>query len=509
MDKVEGKKPTILIADDNRDVNEVVKSTLCEYGYDVIQAYNGREAIDAFSKHRPDLVFLDYRMPEMDGIDSLVEIKKIDENATVVFITGEGSEDVAVKAMKAGANDYITKPISLTELVHITGKLIKEHEILLENIRLKTRGDAYKDYLVTIAHTMGEAVITIDSRGTIQFMNAMARKFWGNLEEMKNKPVDVIIPDPTLDIFADIKQAFSEGTDNFQNEYAFRKVDGTIFSGLLTASALRSEKYAGGIVLVVRDLTDIEMMRRQIINAEKLASLGKVVEGVAHEIRNSLTSLGGFSRRLSKSVGPESTQQVYVDYIIEDVKRLESMIMDIEEYVNYTKIHRPNFQVTKIEDIIDEALIKTFGSGKFTGVAYEVSVPEDLDEIEADHNYLVEAFWHLFVNACESMQGKGSMEINVSLHPHYLIVDVNDSGKGIPNEDIKDIFNPFYTSKVRGAGLGLSKVYMIIEEHGGFITVQSSVGKGTRIRVFLARRRVVKTLPPQNSQIGGGSWSKD
>ncbi|HHO77124.1 MAG TPA: hybrid sensor histidine kinase/response regulator [Deltaproteobacteria bacterium] len=498
MDKAEAKKATILIADDNRDVNEVVKSTLCEYGYAVIQAYDGREAIDAFLKHRPDLTFLDYRMPEMDGIDALVEIKKIDDNAEVVFITGEGSEDVAVKAMKAGANDYITKPISLTDLVHITGKLINEHEILMENIRLKTRGDAYKDYLVTITHTMGEAVITIDNKGLIQFMNAMARKFWGNLEEMKNKPVDVVIPDPSLDIFAEIKQAFSEGIDNFQNEYAFRKEDGSIFSGLLTASALRSEKYAGGIVLVVRDLTDIEMMRRQIINAEKLASLGKVVEGVAHEIRNSLTSLGGFSRRLSKSVGPESTQRVYVDYIIEDVKRLESMIMDIEEYVNYTKIHRPNFSLTKIEDIIDEALIKTFCSGKFTGVAYEVNIPEELEEIDADHDYLVEAFWHLFVNACESMQGKGSIEINVSLHPHYLIVDVNDSGKGIPNEDIKDIFNPFYTSKVRGAGLGLSKVYMIIEEHGGFITVQSSVGKGTRIRVFLARKRFVKTVPAGN-----------
>ena len=509
MEKVEEKKPTILIADDNRDVNEVVKSTLCEYGYDVIQAYDGREAIDAFLKYRPDLIFLDYRMPEMDGIDALVEIKRIDVNAFVVFITGEGSEDIAVKAMKAGANDYISKPISLTDLIHITGKLIKEHEILMENIRLKTRGDAYKDYLVTITHTMGEAVITIDSNGTIQFMNAMARKFWGNLEEMKNKPVDVIIPDPNQDIFADIKQAFSEGIDNFQNEYAFRKMDGTIFSGLLTASALRSEKYAGGIVLVVRDLTDIEIMRRQIINAEKLASLGKVVEGVAHEIRNSLTSLGGFSRRLGKSVGSDSTQRVYVDYIIEDVKRLESMIMDIEEYVNYTKIHRPNFSGTKIEDIIDEALIKTFGSGKFRGIAYEVNVPEDIDEIEADHNYLVEAFWHLFVNACESMEDKGSMEINVSLHPHYLIVDVNDSGKGIPNEDIKDIFNPYYTSKVRGAGLGLSKVYMIIEEHGGFITVQSTEGKGTRIRVFLARKRFVKTVSPQNSPITESPWSKD
>ena len=499
MEELVGKKWKILLADDSRDVNEAVKETLVEYGFDVVQAFDGEEAFDLYCREKPDLAFLDYLMPKMDGIDVLEEIRTVDPDALVVLITGEGTEEIAVKAMKAGAADYITKPFSVPYLVHIANKLIRDHEMHLDNIRLKTRGDAYKDYLVTITETMGEAVLTIDAKGTIQFMNSMARKLWGTLEEMKNKPVDVLIPDPSVDIFTDIRGAYSNGSDYFQNEYAFRKADGGIFSGLLSASFLKSEKYAGSIVLVIRDLTDIEMMRRQVINAEKLASLGKVVEGVAHEIRNSLTSLGGFSRRLSKSVGAESAEKVYVDYIIDDVKRLETMIMDIEEYVNYTKIHRPNFSMTNIEDIVDEALIKTFGSGKFSQVAYEVGVPQGLEEIYADHDYLVEAFWHLFVNACESMDGKGSLTVNVSLHPHYIIVDVVDTGKGIPSEEIKDIFNPFYTSKARGAGLGLSKVYMIIEEHGGFITVNSSVNKGTRMRVFLSRKRMLKVHGAQDT----------
>jgi PAS domain S-box-containing protein len=504
MDEKQKKTWKILMADDNRQVNDVVRETLAEYGFEVIQAFDGKQAYAAFEEKKPDLVFLDYLMPEIDGLGVLKKIKHKDPNAFVVFITGEGSEDVAVQAMKAGASDYITKPLSPPDLVHVANKLIREHEILLENIRLKNRGDAYKDYMVTITETMGEAVVTTDSKGTVQFMNSMARKFWGELSEMKNKPVDVLIPDPGVHILQDIMQAFSGGLDRFEQEYAFRKIDGNIFSGLLSASPLKSEKYAGGTVLVVRDLTDIEMMRRQIINAEKLASLGKVVEGVAHEIRNSLTSLGGFSRRLSRSVGENSTQKVYVDYIIEDVKRLEAMIMDIEEYVNYTKIHRPNFVKTDIQEVIDEALIKTFGSGRFSGIAYEVNMPEHLEEIEADHNYLVEAFWHLFVNACESMQGKGVMEITVSLHAQYLIVDVIDSGRGIPSDEVKDIFNPFYTSKVRGAGLGLSKVYMIIEEHGGFITVNSAEGKGTRIRVFLSRKHAAKGVSIPSAELIGG-----
>jgi PAS domain S-box-containing protein len=487
----------ILVADDNRELNDAIREMLVEYGFDVVQAFDGEEAFDLYSQTRPDLTFLDYLMPKMDGVDVLEEIMTIDPDALVIFITGEGSEDTAVQAMKAGAKDYVTKPFSMQYLVHTARKLIKDHELQLENVRLKARGDAYKDNLVTITETMGEAVLTIDAKGTVQFMNHMARKLWGPLEDMKNKPVDVLIPDPTVDLFSDIREAASGGEGYFQNEYTFRKADGTIFSGLLSASLLKSEQYSGSIVLVIRDLTDIEMMRRQVINAEKLASLGKVVEGVAHEIRNSLTSLGGFSRRLGKSVDANSAEKVYVDYIIEDVKRLESMILDIEEYVNYTKIHRPEFAMTHIEDVIENALIKTFGSGKFSGVAYEVNVPSGLEEVYADHDFLVEAFWHLFTNACESMDGKGSLTVNVSLHPHYLIIDVVDTGKGIPSDEIKEIFNPFYTSKPRGAGLGLSKVYMIIEEHGGFITVNSSPNQGTRMRVFLSRKRGIKPLQTQ------------
>jgi len=497
MEETREKKWTIMVADDNRDLNDAMREMLIEHGFDVVQAFDGEEAFDLYSQTRPALVFLDYLMPKMDGVDVLEEIMTVDPDALVVFITGEGSEDTAVQAMKAGAKDYVTKPFSMQYLVHTAKNFIKEHELQMENLRLKARGDAYRDNLVTITETMGEAVITIDARGTVQFMNLMARKFWGSIEEMRGKPVDVLIPDPNVDLFEDIRDAAITGDGYFQNEYTFRKADGNIFSGLLSASPLKGEKASGSMVLVIRDLTDIEMMRRQVINAEKLASLGKVVEGVAHEIRNSLTSLGGFSRRLSKSVDRNSAEKIYVDYIIEDVKRLESMILDIEEYVNYTKIHRPEFTMTRIEDIVESALIKTFGSGKFSGVAYEVNIPPDLEEIYADHDFLVEAFWHLFVNACESMDGKGSLTVNTSLHPHYLILDVIDTGRGIPSDEIKEIFNPFFTSKPRGAGLGLSKVYMIIEEHGGFITVSSSVNQGTRMRVFLSRRRGHKTIQHQ------------
>src|SRR5512137_654695 len=107
----------IMIADDNRDVNEAIKETLADYGFTVVQAFDGDEAFDLYSKEKPDLTFLDYLMPKMDGVDALEEIRTIDPNALVVLITGEGTEDIAVQAMKAGAADYITKPFSMQYLV--------------------------------------------------------------------------------------------------------------------------------------------------------------------------------------------------------------------------------------------------------------------------------------------------------------------------------------------------------------------------------------------------------
>ncbi|MEA2101028.1 MAG: response regulator [Thermodesulfobacteriota bacterium] len=494
--RLKGKR--ILVADDDRNVNEVMKDMLEEYGGDVIQAFDGASAVDLFIENLPDMVLLDYRMPKMDGMDVLKEIQARNPNALVVFMTGEGSEHVAVAAMKAGAKDYITKPISFPEFIPVVVKLFHDYDVQQENLELKARGDAYKAYLVTLSETMGEALITTDSLGNILYMNFMARKLWGSEKKMKGSPAGILFYDKDEYILENIVDALSGELHWFENEYTFRKTDGSTFSGLLTASALKKKDNKGGLVIVVRDLTEIDDMRRQMINAEKMASLGKVVEGVAHEIRNSLTSLGGFSRRLDRCLNKEMPERVYLTYILEDVKRLETMIMDIENYVNYTKIHRPRFAMTGLEDIIDKALIKTMGAGKFKGITYNVNMPEHIGEIHADHNYLVEAFWHLFVNACEAMGDNGLLDIDISKNTNFIIVDIKDVGKGIPKEDIKEIFNPFYTSKVQGAGLGLSKVYMIIEEHGGFITVDSSEQTGTKMRVFLPIKKTLKTRPPRD-----------
>jgi PAS domain S-box-containing protein len=491
------KKRKVLVIDDNQTVNQVIADYLKEYGLMVNQAYDGPSAIEMFDRERHDLVFLDYRMPGMDGLEVLKEIKNLDMNAFVVFMTGEGSEDVAVTAMKSGAIDYLTKPISFTGLAHLTGKLIKEHDLLLENIKLKAISEAHKNYIVGITETLGEAVITTNPAGRIDFMNSTAIRLWGVTGSMIGQDIGILFHNVNRDIFTELNSALDEGLERYEVECLFKKLDGCTFPGFMTASRINIDPYHDYIVVVVRDLSDIEEMRRRMINTEKLASLGKVVEGVAHEIRNSLTSLGGFSRRLSNVIQDSEEPKLYLGYIMDDVSRLENVIHEIEEYVNYTKIHKPQFVQIDIRDVIAEALQKTFADGTFQGIRYVVNTPAELSHIQADRDFMIEAFGNLIRNACETMGQDGLLEINVGIDPEYMVVDVIDSGKGIPPDEIKEIFNPFFTTKQKGAGIGLTKVYMIMEEHGGYISVKSTVGKGTRMRVYLPRFLSQKKLIAQ------------
>jgi PAS domain S-box-containing protein len=400
--------------------------------------------------------------------------------------------------MKAGAVDYLTKPISFAGLAHLTGKLINEHDLLLENIKLKEISEAHKNYIISITETLGEAVITTDSAGRIDFMNSTSIRLWGITGSLIGQSLGVLFHSIHGDIFSEINIALDEGLERYEVECLFKKLDGNTFPGSLTASRLNINPYHDYVVVVVRDLSDIEEMRRRMINTEKLASLGKVVEGVAHEIRNSLTSLGGFSRRLSKVIQDSGEPKLYLDYIMDDVTRLENVIHEIEEYVNYTKIHKPQFVQIDIRDVISEAIQKTFEDGSFQGIRHVVNTPSGLSQIQADRDFMIEAFGNLFKNACEAMGRDGLLEINVGIDSEYMVVDVTDNGKGIPPDEIKEIFNPFFTTKQKGTGVGLTKVYMIMEEHGGYISVKSTVGKGTRMRVYLPRIRSQKKLMAQN-----------
>ena len=255
-----------------------------------------------------------------------------------------------------------------------------------------------------------------------------------------------------------------------EGEFHFRKKDNSTFPGYLSTSIIKENNRARGIVIVVAELTRLYAIEQRLKQSEKLASLGKVVEGVAHEVRNCLTSLGGFALRLHKMSEENSSTSKYTEIILNDVSRLEKMVKDIEEYVRFSKFYKFNFVKTDLVQLITRAKDKALNElpeELVRKVGFSIDADRILPKAQVDPAAIEEVFFNLIRNAYEAMPNGGRLKVTVRDLKSRMSVAFTDTGVGIHSEDVSEIFNPFFTSKTVGAGMGLSKVYLLLEEHGG------------------------------------------
>ena len=267
-----------------------------------------------------------------------------------------------------------------------------------------------------------------------------------------------------------------------------------------------------GILAVVADLTRVYDAEKSLKQSEKLASLGKVVEGVAHEVRNCLTSLGGFSRRLQKLNSGDLTSAHYIGIILQNVARLEKMVHDIEDYVYFSKFYSFQFDSVDLIDIIQKAhkrVIDGLSTFHVDSVSLKLTAENHLPRIIADANALEDVFYQLILNSYEAMRDGGNLNIDLKNSGAAISVSVTDTGVGINDEDLSEIFNPFFTSKTTGAGMGLSKVYLLVEEHNGLIDIKSEPAKGTAVEVVLPIDRVNLGFRPWKAPAGASAGNRE
>ncbi len=487
----------VVLVDDSLLVRERVANIISEIpGVKVIgEAGNSREAIAVVRKTNPDVVMLDVMMPIHNGMEVLKYIKNISSNTIVIMMTSHGSEETAVEAMKLGADDYLTKPLSYTNVMGLVEGLLEKKSIKLENIRLKDKIHETEAYLAHLVDNVNEAIISTDESGVIQSFNNAAERLWQKDEKtVVNHHLSVLFKNGADDGYVSKIMELTRNEGRYEGEFVFVKEDLSDFPGYLSTSIVKDSRGTKeGIVAVIRDLTNEKMLRDQLVESAKLASLGKVVEGMAHEIRNPLISMGGFARRLEREFSGESDKKKYLNIILDDVDRLEKMVKDVEDYVNFTKLHKADFHCIDIMPIIKETL------GNFNLALEKIDLELDdleLPEIYADGKYLKELFFDIMENSIEAMPDGGRLKITFHVDSKYLCVRIEDSGKGMPHEKLKDIYDPFYTSKMSGSGTGLSKAFMIVEEHCGQINVDSKENKGTTVAVSLPieKRQAVRRI---------------
>lgn len=236
-----------------------------------------------------------------------------------------------------------------------------------------------------------------------------------------------------------------------------------------------------GVIHRFRTEREKELLQVRLAQAEKLTALGRITANVADEIRNPLTSVGGFARRLHRKIPDGAPEKEYADFIVEEVDRLENILRDV---LILSRGGGPQRNENSIHEIIEDA-VRSFEE-RFRNQSIEVlRAPGDIPLIRIDREQVLEALKNLLSNALDAMPGGGALSITTEREVirgiPYVTVKIKDTGEGVPADRMKMIFEPFFTTKVqpKGTGLGLPIAKKIVEDHGGFIAVQSEPGLGS------------------------------
>jgi two-component system nitrogen regulation sensor histidine kinase GlnL len=249
-----------------------------------------------------------------------------------------------------------------------------------------------------------------------------------------------------------------------------------------------------GSILLLRDQTHRKELEEDLKRSDRLATLGTLAAGLAHEIKNPLAGIRGAAQLLRRSLVRDSSLVEYTDIMIREVDRVSFLI---EQLLDLSRPARLNLTSLNIHELLDDVLLlerETVEEGKITlRKQFDPSLPL----IRGDRSQLTQVFLNLVKNALQAMDGRGCLTITTRIETDFHIrergrkqgkfiwVEIEDNGPGIKGEDLSHIFSPFFTTKNNGTGLGLAISYRIIKEHGGLIRVESREGEGTIFRVSL------------------------
>jgi len=235
--------------------------------------------------------------------------------------------------------------------------------------------------------------------------------------------------------------------------------------------------------LLVRE-TELTQLREKLALSSKLAALGEMAAGVAHQIRNPLVVMKVSAEMLRDNYAVNESQERYQKLTNLMIDEADSLNLVVSNFLDFARPKKVSRAPTSIGSVIDFCL-DSLPLERFRGISVRRSVPDDLPEFSLDRNLIGQALSNLILNALQASRAGGSVEVRAAMTDGRLRIEVEDWGEGMSEETERSIFNPFFTTRESGTGLGLSIVHRIIEDHGGSIDVRSAPGQGATFRILL------------------------
>lgn len=231
-----------------------------------------------------------------------------------------------------------------------------------------------------------------------------------------------------------------------------------------------------------RSREELKHMYEKNLRSERLATIGKGAAHIAHEIKNPLMLIGGFSRQVFESLDSDNPNRKKLKIIIEEIKRLEALLVNVSDF---TKLTQPVKSVEDIKAVVEDVCNLVSSELIRQDIEFTQSVDTNIPPMSFDPRQIKQVLINLFKNAVEAMPRGGKIHLSATLEGKAVRITITDTGKGIPSEKLGDIFNPFVTTKPKGTGLGLAISRKIIEDHGGTIDIKSKLGEGTTCIIIL------------------------
>lgn len=328
-----------------------------------------------------------------------------------------------------------------------------------------------EDYTRQVIANMPGGLLSIDSDGRIMAYNQLA------LDLLGIKEPD--IRHANLKNFLEFENAVIPETITrckpvLDREIACSGKSGQVVPlGLSATPIMDRAEQCSGAVIILRDLREIKRLEDQVRRSEKLAAIGKLSAGVAHEIRNPLSSIRGFAQYLKNVLSDRPKESEYAEIMVQEVDRVNRVVTDL---LTFARPMTPETAPTDIDRLIAHAIRLVAQDAETKDVFIQNRVAEALQAIAVDKNQITQALLNLLLNALHAVHEGGKIEVGADMGPggDVLQIWVKDDGPGISQENLSKIFDPFFTKREKGTGLGLSIVHKIVEAHGGEIIVETT-----------------------------------
>lgn len=466
----------LLIIDDDEDdffITSEYLRQIQEYQLQIDWCYRYNDAVEHLRKRDYDMYFVDYRLGARTGLDFLTEAVQLRTEEPIVLLTGKGNKDVDIRAMEMGATDYLIKTELTTDKLERCIRYSLERTAYLKSLRANER--KYR----SIFELSKDAVFIADGELRFRDMNQATSVLLGyERDELVKKSVyDYVADEGDRVLLRRIMEHDGEVNDlelDFQTKSGDKKT--CIFSISSTADE------SGDLQGLMHDITNLKRAEKANLLIEKLGATGRLVRTLAHEVRNPLNNINMSVEQLMHAgdggtVTTTEDAPLFLDIIQRNSKRIGDIITELLDTSRPTDLV---FDRNSLQAIMDESINEAIDRITLQHVNMQIRYANEPCYIMANKEKLKIAFLNIIINAVEAVEpGSGMLGISIETTKDHHAVTIRDNGCGIPEENISRLFEPYFTSKRNGMGLGLAATLNILQSHKATIDVTSVMKQGT------------------------------